>query len=559
MILAPGTPIGKYVVRRRLAEGGMAEIYLASFRGPEGFEKEVVIKRIRSFLASDPQFVDMFKAEARHAAKLNHANIVQIFDFGVHEDSWYIAMEYVRGRSLWDLNKRSRQVLSAVPPTLVAHIGSDVARGLHYAHRLKEGGQPLHLVHRDVTPHNVLLSFEGAVKLTDFGIAKAGNRLTSPGMLKGKFAYMSPEQARGDEVDARTDVFALGIVLWEMLTGGRLFVGDSDVATLRAVQHSVIVPPARLNPAVRPELDAVVMRALERDPVRRYQTAQELERALRECVLRHAQSVDETDVGRFLRQVFAPDAAGVDGERAVDPSAGGPQPPSAPESGPAPTPASESERRGAQTVALTERPAAVAGAPRGKITVPMRVPRPAATVTSTAIPPTVVATPTAPSRRSRVRIFAGAGAGVAVLVAGTILISLQPSSAGSPSARVATSVPMPPGSADTAPKSSAHSTPEASDTPPPVEGEGVAPPDAPRPVADGDRGGMATLTVDVRPFAEVVIDGTRKGEVVGKRQWTLPPGRYVVEFRHPKRNSGQQVVTLDEGSQKTVRFNAFTP
>jgi serine/threonine-protein kinase len=527
----------------------MAEIYLASFRGPEGFEKEVVIKRIRSFLASDPQFVDMFKAEARHAAKLNHANIVQIFDFGVHQDSWYIAMEYVRGRSLWDLNKRSRQVLSAVPPTLVAHIGSEVARGLHYAHKLKEGGQPLHLVHRDVTPHNVLLSFEGAVKLTDFGIAKAGNRLTSPGTLKGKFAYMSPEQARGDEVDARTDVFALAIVLWEMLTGGRLFVGDSDVATLRAVQHSVIVPPARLNPEVRPELDAAVMRALERDPAQRYQTAQELERALRECVLRHARSVDETDVGRFLRQVFAPDAAGGEGERAVDPSAAGPQPPSSPESGPGPSHPSDPAR--------VERPVAPAGVPREKITVPMRVPRSAATATSTEIPPTVVASPTAPSRRSRVRIVAGAGAGVAVLVAGTILLSLQPSSAGSPRERALAASPPRAGSAGSAATPSADPTPRAaSEKALPGEGEGATPPEAPRPLADGDRGGMATLTVHVRPFADVVIDGKPRGEVVGTRQWTLPAGRYLVEFRHPKKTE-QQMVMLDGASEETVRFNAL--
>ncbi|MCE9667192.1 protein kinase [Myxococcus stipitatus] len=304
MTLQAGTQIGKYVVRRKLAEGGMAEIYLCTARGPEGFEKEVVIKRVRAFLASDPEFVGMFIAEARLASRLNHANVVQIFDFDKHEDTYYLAMEYVRGCSLWDLRRRSKELMDPVPPMLVAHIGAEVARGLHYAHRLKVNGQPLDLVHRDVTPHNVLLSYDGAVKLTDFGIAKAGKKLTQPGVLKGKFAYMSPEQARGEAVDSRTDTFALGVVLWEMLTGGRLFDGDSELAVLRAVQHSVIAPPARLNPDVPPELDAAVMRALEREPDARFQTAGELERALAQSVLKHARTVDDTDLAAFMRRLF---------------------------------------------------------------------------------------------------------------------------------------------------------------------------------------------------------------------------------------------------------------
>ena len=304
MTLAAGAQIGKYIVRKKLAEGGMAEIYLATSQGAEGFEKEVVIKRIRAFMASDPGFVDMFIAEARLASRLNHANVVQIFDFAKHEDTYYLAMEYVRGCTLSDLRKKCKDLMEPMPPVLVAHIGAEVARGLHYAHRLKVNGEPLYLVHRDVTPHNVLISFDGAVKLTDFGIAKAGNKLTSPGMLKGKFAYMSPEQSRGENVDARTDVFALGIVLWEMLTGGRLFDGDSDLAVLRAVQQSVIAPPSRLNPDVPEELSAVLMKALERDPDARHQTAGELERALAQFVLNHAQSPDDTDVASFVRRVY---------------------------------------------------------------------------------------------------------------------------------------------------------------------------------------------------------------------------------------------------------------
>lgn len=303
-MLASGSAIGRYVVKRRLAEGGMAEVYLAEATGPEGFAKDVVIKVVRSFLASDQQFVDMFIAEARLSSRLNHANVVQIFDFGKHDQSYFIAMEYVRGASLFDLRKRCREQGVPFPPTLVAEIGAQVARGLQYAHGLAEKGKPLGIVHRDVTPHNVLLSFDGAVKLTDFGIAKASTTHTAPGVLKGKFAYMSPEQSRGESVDARTDVFALGVVLWEMLTGGRLFDGDSELAVLRAVQESLIAPPSRLNPDVPPELSDVVLKALARPVGDRFQSAFELERALATYVLRAAKSVEDTSVALFLQQVY---------------------------------------------------------------------------------------------------------------------------------------------------------------------------------------------------------------------------------------------------------------
>jgi serine/threonine-protein kinase len=307
-MLDPGTSVGRYVVQRKLAEGGMAEIYLASAVGPEGFSKDVVIKVVRRFLATDPQFVQMFIAEARLASRLNHANVVQIFDFGKHEETYYLAMEYVRGASLWDLRKRCREFGVPFPPMLAAEVGAQVARGLQYAHSLSDAGQKLGVVHRDVTPHNVLLSFDGAVKLTDFGIAKAQTTQTAPGMLKGKFAYMSPEQARGEKVDARTDVFALGIVLWELLTGGRLFDGDSDVAVLRAVQESYIAPPARLNTDVTQDLSDIVMKALARKPAERFQSAFELEKALATWVLRNAASVEDTSVSTFLQQMFREEA-----------------------------------------------------------------------------------------------------------------------------------------------------------------------------------------------------------------------------------------------------------
>ncbi|HZX42166.1 MAG TPA: serine/threonine-protein kinase, partial [Myxococcaceae bacterium] len=309
MSLAPGTPVGRYVIRRKLAEGGMAEIFLAQSHGPEGFEKQVVIKRIRTALADDPSFVQMFIAEARVASRLNHANVVHIFDFDRHEDSYYLAMEYVRGKSLAELHRRARLLGRPFPPVLAAQISLEVARGLAYAHRLTEHGQPLGLVHRDVTPHNVLVSYDGAVKLTDFGIAKASNRASTAGMLKGKFAYMAPEQARGEPVDARTDLFALGITVWELLTGSRLFDGDSDVAVLRAVQEREIVSPSSLNPGIDPVLSEVVMTALQRDPARRFQNAAELERRLLTYVISATRTPEDTDVGLFIRSLFPDEAA----------------------------------------------------------------------------------------------------------------------------------------------------------------------------------------------------------------------------------------------------------
>ncbi len=207
------------------------------------------------------------------------------------------------------MHRRSRSVGQPIPPVLVAQIGLEVARGLGYAHRLNVHGQPVGLVHRDVTPHNVLLSYEGAVKLTDFGIAKASNRASTAGMLKGKFAYMSPEQSRGEPVDARTDLFALGITLWELLAGGRLFDGDSDLAVLRAVQERDIVAPSSLNPGVDPALSDIIMGALQRDQARRLQSAAELERRLLTYVICATRAPEDTDVGRFVRSLFPDDAA----------------------------------------------------------------------------------------------------------------------------------------------------------------------------------------------------------------------------------------------------------
>jgi len=481
----------------------------------------------------------MFIAEARLASRLNHANLVHIFDFDKHEDTYYLAMEYVRGHSLWELRRRCQERGVAFPPILVAQIGMEVARGLAYAHRLTENGQVLGLVHRDVTPHNVLLSFDGAVKLTDFGIAKAGHRATSSGMLKGKFAYMSPEQARGDAVDARTDVFALGVTLWELLTGARLFEGDGDVAVLRAVQERLIVPPARLNPAVAAPLDAAVMRALERDLARRWPTAHELERALAEVLLTGARSLEDTDVGAFLRRLF-PEEAGV-----AEP---------APGTGSIPISLSTSRAQGQPTELAT--PAAAEP------------------------PPTEVLTSVARARRWRAVAFLGA---VTIAAAAAVLGSdsgrirswrERAAGEGAPrSTRAAETVAQqappvaPPGGAEPGPpeQPTTGEFPAGNGSPPPVPAAVVAPatqrpptiaPSEADPAEQGRAGAPSTtrarLVIRAKPWAELRVDGKRAGYVQGSRTVRLPAGRHVVELKGPDGVSAAYPVQLVLGHTATL-------
>ncbi len=604
MTLAAGDQIGKYIVRRKLAEGGMAEIYLATSQGAEGFEKEVVIKRVRSFLATDPGFVEMFIAEARLASQLNHANVVQIFDFAKHEDTYYLAMEYVRGCSLADLRKKCKELLEPMPPVLVAHIGAEVARGLHYAHRLKVNGEPLFLVHRDVTPHNVLLSFDGAVKLTDFGIAKAGNKLTSPGMLKGKFAYMSPEQSRGEAVDARTDVFAMGIVLWEMLTGGRLFDGDSDLAVLRAVQQSVIASPARINPDVPPDLDAVVMKALERELEARFQTAGELERALVQCVLNHAQSADDTDLSSFVRRVYiggVPSAMALPAVPERTQMTGGGKPPTAePEPAPREPTAVMPGARGrsrsmpqageggqagpspdedvhASTQVLSRNAEGAGGGKSGpapRLATPGKplpaVQRPPLEADTEKLPryeptvalPTPAPTPVAavsegrqPSARSR-RVGMGVGLGLLTVLAAVGIHSLvrsnpqgqEPSSsapqAADPGLTAAAAPPAPVASPapQAAPDAGTPSETVAQAPPPPPASP--APEARPPPAAPAH----GSLVVRAKPYATVLVDGRTLGEVQGHRSFKLPPGNYQLTLKHPKGTKSESITIEPNGT-----------
>jgi serine/threonine-protein kinase len=282
-----GRRLGRYTCVQRLGSGGMAVLYLARRTGAKGFTKLFALKRIKPQYASDPSFTRMFMREAKLCASLDHPNIAQVIDFGQDGQEHFLVMEYVHGPDLRRLLRHSPAGRLPLPCAIA--ILTRVCAALHYAHEKTDAdGVPLGLVHRDVSPTNVLLSVDGAVKLTDFGIAKAfGGRAsgTSSGMLVGKPGYMSPEQVRTQPLDRRSDVFSLGILLYEITTGHRCFFGDNVFAILNATQKAAIVAPSRRDPAYPAALERIVVRALQADPADRFASARELQVALEELAL----------------------------------------------------------------------------------------------------------------------------------------------------------------------------------------------------------------------------------------------------------------------------------
>lgn len=304
--MSRGTKLGRYTLIEQLAVGGMAEIWLAHMAGPEGFEKLLVIKKILSNLSQRSDFLKMFLNEARLAAQLNHPNIVQIYDLGKLDDTYFIAMEYIFGRDLSEIGYKAKQKNSHVPIEHATKIISQVCEGLYYAHTKSDTlGNPLHIVHRDISPHNVLVSFAGNVKILDFGIAKAANQYdqTQQGILKGKVSYMSPEQIWGDPIDERSDLFSLGAVYYELLTGYRLFTGENDIAILRGITEDKVEPPSVFNKKVPPDLDAIILNMLSKDPKTRYPNAWELQQDLN-MLLKRLGNPTNMHMAQYLRELF---------------------------------------------------------------------------------------------------------------------------------------------------------------------------------------------------------------------------------------------------------------
>ncbi|MDB4971464.1 MAG: serine/threonine protein kinase [Myxococcales bacterium] len=288
----------------------MAELFLAKQTGMEGFEKLVVVKRILPQLCSDDSFVKMFLNEARVAARLNHPNVAQIFDLGKLGDQYFIAMEFVHGEDLRSVIREASEQDERPSLGLSCRIVADTLAGLHYAHtRVGTDGKPLGLVHRDVSPQNVLVTYEGSVKLVDFGIAKATREVnaaqTQAGLLKGKYAYMSPEQARGQPVDARADVFCAGVLLWELVTWQRLFKRNTEMATLMAVAEEPLRAPRTVEASLPVALDELIMKALARAPEDRFASAQEMRAALETLIRTSGWEADSLALSSWMREVFA--------------------------------------------------------------------------------------------------------------------------------------------------------------------------------------------------------------------------------------------------------------
>lgn len=300
-------PFDKYLLLGRVNVGGMAEVFLSKTFGAEGFERFVAIKRLLPQMMHNKEFIDMFIDEAKIAVQLNHANIAQIYELGKHAHQLFIALEYVHGKELRALAVRAKKLGRHIDPNVAAYIVSKAADGLDYAHQKKDpSGRPLGIIHRDISPQNILVSFEGDVKVIDFGIAKAKDRIsqTQVGVLKGKIGYMSPEQVMGIAIDQRSDIFSLGCVLYELVTGERAFKGASDFSTFEKVRNAEYVPPAEHDTEVDPALDKIMRKALARDREQRYSRASELSTDLQRFLLRQDLNLTADSVADVMREVF---------------------------------------------------------------------------------------------------------------------------------------------------------------------------------------------------------------------------------------------------------------
>jgi serine/threonine protein kinase len=295
----------RYRITERVAAGGMAEVFRGVAESIQGFRKNVAIKRVLPALTKNKKFVAMFLDEARLSLHLQHANIVQVFDIGHTDETYFIVMEYVEGVDLKRLLEWRRKIGRPLTIGQTVYSIMEVCKGLSYAHEAvhPETGRPLGIVHRDVSPPNVLLSRNGEIKVTDFGLAKAAVQVetTDPGVVKGKMSYLSPEAARGAEVDRRADIFAVGILLYEMLTGKRLFYGETDYQTVELVRAAKIPPIAAQNPEVEPELEEVVRKALARRPDDRFQSATDLQDALAHYLFSRGLKMIQRDISELVR------------------------------------------------------------------------------------------------------------------------------------------------------------------------------------------------------------------------------------------------------------------
>lgn len=298
---------GEYKILKKIATGGMAEVFLAKRVGVKGFEKLLAIKRILPQFAENEEFISMFIDEAKLAAQLNHRNIVQIYDFGNQQGSYYIAMEYVFGKDLRTILKKSRERQTRLPLTQCAYIIAEAARGLEYAHNTKDHyGNPFNIIHRDISPQNIFVSYEGDGKIADFGIAKAASKSTETraGVLKGKILYMSPEQAWGKTIDKRSDLYSLGVLFYEMVTDRKIVEADSEFSMLEKVRNAEVEFPPEIFEKIPKRLSYIIKKALGKDPANRYQSAHEMRVDLENYLLTTKETLSEKMISDYLKDLF---------------------------------------------------------------------------------------------------------------------------------------------------------------------------------------------------------------------------------------------------------------
>ncbi len=567
------TTFGKYFLTDKLAIGGMAEIFLAKLIGPGGFEKAMVIKQIHPALSSQRAFVDLFVAEAKTLVSLSQSNIVPIYELGVVDDTYFIAMEYVDGPTLWQLTEAVFARGDAIAPAIAAHVAAEIAKGLDYAHRKGVG-----VIHRDLSPRNVMITRDGEVKLVDFGIAVSlgeGTDAGDGGLPTGSFPYMSPEQAARLPLSGQTDLFSLGVLTWEMLTGRRLFARATAEATLAAVASAPIAPPSELQPAVPTRLDAIVVRALARDVDARWDSAAELGAALQRFL------ADETELrgGRDLAALVArvcPPTIGAEAAAGQDAPATQHDDAAATDTGPSTQVVPRSRPRGKRRPTVREATFAThVELDRVLAPVTPAIAADDAAPTGEYLPPTgeyVAPPPRDPSPATTLRtIPASRRRGWLPLIVVAIAIGVLAFLIAPCTSQRGAAPPI--DAAD--PRDAAPAIDAAPIVPAPVDAGGLdareAPRDAREPLSPRDARGPAAidaataaatgrLRVGANPWGEVFLDGKRLGRA--PNEWTVAAGRHQVEVVFPGDDTELRRrfdVDVPAGGTDSVMANFTTP
>ncbi|HYH97124.1 serine/threonine protein kinase [Hyalangium sp.] len=571
---------GKYELISRLAVGGMAEVFLASATGPMGFEKRMVLKRILPHLAEDPAFVEMFLREAKLVAQLNHPNIVQIFDFGEADGSYFLTMEYIDGPNLRVLRKKARALGMPLPPALCARLVASACEGLAFAHDFQDPdtGKPLGLIHRDISTDNILVSRQGAVKVVDFGIAKTADQShkTQNGVLKGKVPYMSPEQIRARPLDRRVDVYSLGVVLYELLTGRKPFNSPTDASLMQAILFEPLPPAVMHRPDLPEALQHILERALAKDREHRYPDCRAFQLELEDFILSTGKSVGAYQLSQLVTQLVA------SGDTAASPAKGtGESQATAASRTPASSAGSRAPKSSSRTVELkTPRPQ-----PTADDTLPMK---PAERKVSDPVPPQPVEAAsqevqTQSTHSKPPLMWIAALGGAALLIAGggylagastgqeapVVKDSREPPA---PSITLAPhETPMPPSIEPIVepPTQLTHET-KAEQAPPTeriVDRKSSAPTSR-APVARAHRESKqaatartGTLHLVVRGWADIWVDGKKKGRVPPINELELPPGRHELKLVNPALKPYRALVTITAGEtlEHRVVFQAAGP